>query len=71
MEGGEEFDNLFSAPMYSPKAPFCMVPGATQAKDPKHYTISVDMYSLTGKNTRMGIFFNAQDEKNFDFAYIQ
>jgi hypothetical protein len=71
MEEGEEFTTLSSATTFNPKKQFCGVSAQQQAKKNDKYTISVDMYCVTGGSARVGIFFNAQDKENYDFAYIQ
>jgi len=70
MEVGEEFNNLFSSSKFSPTSPFCGVKASGVAKDPSHYSLSVDLFSVSQKHTRMGIFFNSMDNENYEFVYV-
>lgn len=76
MEKGEEFTTLGAAvdkSFFAP--PFCMVPSTEnqveQQQTALNYDVTVDVFCLTDTYSRIGIYFNAVDEKNYNFAYIQ
>ena len=77
MEKGEEFITLAAAvdrSFFAP--PFCMVPttenhGVHQQQTNLNYDVTVDVLCLTDTYSRIGIYFNAVDEKNYNFAYVQ
>ena len=78
MEKGEEFTTLAAAvdrSFFAP--PFCMVPTTEnqgvlqQQQTALNYDVTVDVFCLTDTYSRIGIYFNAEDEKNYNFAYIQ
>lgn len=77
MEKGEEFITLAAAvdtSFFAP--PFCMVPvtgnqGVQQQQTALNYDVTVDVLCLTDTYSRIGVYFNAVDEKNYNFAYVQ
>ena len=77
MKKGEEFTTLAAAvdtSFFAP--PFCMVPstgnqGVEATEGALNYDVTVDVFCLTDIYSRVGIFFNTKNEKNYNFAYIQ
>lgn len=69
MKQGKDSTNLSTIDGYM-TAPFCSILDPKAATNHNQYTVSANMYSDNG-STRMGVMYNVQDDKNFEFVYIQ
>lgn len=75
IERGEEFTTLAAGvdpSFFAP--PFCMVPLMASSSGSNdnalNYDVTVDVFCLSDTYSRIGIFFNAKDEENYNFAYV-
>ena len=68
---GNNYTEISTITGYSKTTPFCAILDRRPASDSSKYKVSVDMYGILEKPTRMGIMFNAKDGDNFEFVYIQ